>query len=38
MRFLEKVRDVLIVSLVASFFWLALYLAVFDAALAGLRQ
>ena len=37
MRFLEKVRDVLMVSLVASFFWLALYLAVFDAALEGLK-
>ena len=37
MKFLEKIRDVLIVSLVASFFWLALYVAVLDAAIEGLK-
>jgi hypothetical protein len=33
MKFLDYVRDVLIVSLAASFFWLALYLNILDAAL-----
>jgi hypothetical protein len=33
MRFLEKMRDVLIISLITSFFWLALYVSVLDSAL-----
>ena len=33
MRFLEQVRDVLIVSLIASFIWFAVYVAILDAAL-----
>ena len=31
--FFEQVRDVLIVSLIASFIWFAVYVAVLDAAL-----
>ena len=31
--FFEQVRDVLIVSLIASFIWFAIYVAVLDAAL-----
>lgn len=37
MKFLEKVRDILIVSLFASFFWLAIYVSVLDAAIKGLK-
>lgn len=33
MRFLEKTRDVLIVSLIASLIWFAVYVAILDAAL-----
>ena len=33
MRFLDYVRDVLIVSLIASFIWFAIYVAVLDVAL-----
>ena len=33
MRFLEQVRDVLIVSLIASFIWFAAYVVVLDVAL-----
>ena len=33
MRFLEQVRDVLIVSMIASFIWFAVYVAVLDVAL-----
>ena len=37
MRFLVQVRDVLIVSLIASFIWFAVYVAVLDAALGGMK-
>jgi hypothetical protein len=37
MRFLEQVRDVLIVSLIASFVWFAVYVVVLDAALGGMK-
>ena len=33
MRFLDYVRDVLIVSLIASFIWFAVYVSVVDVAL-----
>ena len=33
MRFLEKTRDVLIVSLIASLIWFAIYVAILDATL-----
>ena len=33
MRFLEQVRDVLIVSMIASFIWFGVYVVVLDAAL-----
>ena len=33
MRFLEQVRDVLIVSMIASFIWFAVYVAILDLAL-----
>jgi len=33
MRFLEQVRDVLIVSMIASFVWFAIYVAILDVAL-----
>ena len=33
MRFLEQVRDVLIVSMIASFIWFAVYAVLLDAAL-----
>ncbi len=36
MRFLDYVRDVLIVSLIASFIWFAVYVVVLDAALGGM--
>ena len=32
MRFLEQVRDVLIVSMIASFIWFAVYVAILDLA------
>jgi len=32
-RFLEKTRDILIVSLIASLVWFAIYVAILDAAL-----
>ena len=35
MRFLEQVRDVLIVSLVASFIWFAVYVAVLECCARG---
>ena len=34
---LEKMRDVLIVSLIASFIWFAVYVAVLNAALEEMR-
>lgn len=37
MRFLDYVRDVLIVSLIASFIWFAVYVVVLDAALGGMK-
>ena len=37
MRFLDYVRDVLLVSLIASFIWLAVYVVVLDAALGGMK-
>ena len=33
MRFLEQMRDVLILSMIASFIWFAVYVVVLDAAL-----
>tara|TARA_Y100001968_G_C19101224_1_gene592630 strand:+ start:452 stop:562 length:111 start_codon:yes stop_codon:yes gene_type:complete len=33
MRFLEQVRDVLIVSMIASFIWFAVYVVLLDAVL-----
>ena len=33
MRFLEQVRDVLIVSMIASFIWFVVYVVVLDVAL-----
>ena len=33
MRFLEQMRDVLIVSMIASFIWFAVYVVFLDAAL-----
>ena len=33
MQFLEQVRDVLIVSMIASFVWFAIYVAILDVAL-----
>ena len=33
MRFLEQVRDVLIVSMIASFIWFAVYVVILDVAL-----
>ena len=33
MRFLEQMRDVLIVSMIASFVWFAIYVAILDVAL-----
>ena len=32
MRFLEQMRDVLIVSMIASFIWFAVYVVVLDVA------
>ena len=32
MRFLEQMRDVLIVSMIASFIWFAVYIVVLDVA------
>jgi len=32
-RFLEKTRDILIVSLIASLIWFAIYVAILDATL-----
>ena len=33
MQFLEQVRDVLIVSMIASFIWFAVYVVVLDLAM-----
>ena len=37
MRFLEQVRDVLIVSMIASLIWFAVYVVVLNAALEEMR-
>ena len=37
MRFLEQVRDVLIVSMIASLIWFAVYVVVLNAALGEMR-
>ena len=37
MRFLEQVRDVLIVSMIASFIWFAVYVVVLNTALEEMR-
>ena len=38
MKFLQNIRDIFIVSLVASFFWVWLYFAIFEAALEAVNK